>query len=280
MTYPHSQSLFVLLVILFISLKSKAQIDPLTGARVSLASTQNLLAAPPLPEFNTTKKRYSLQVSSVTAKVDGTDTYPDLKGKFEGSAVGLGYSHKTDNKLGYYGMAVFNDIKGKIELAGQPNLESFKTSGYAISVGGSLRLTGDPTSSIFNAGVFAGPAIMNFKSTFMISTDKFTYDPNIVGGLFGMQFMLRFGKTQFRPYALYFKEFSDECKPIPEGGNPLSGTSFCGDGSARVEMPATFTGFGLILGYEKFQLNVYSNMRNDSSFDDITLQHISLGYSF
>ena len=269
-------------------------LDPLTGVRVSLASTQALLAVPPLPSLET-EGRSTFSVSgsylkASTAVVLDETLYYD--GKFEGAAFGIGYTSRSFGRLNYFWMLVANHLSGSIDVNQADGttlgtLKDISTQGYSGAGGASYRFIGD-NKSPFAAGFFFGPAFMYFKNEFKLQVQQsgvqaaevpvYSSSPLILGALGGLQLKLRLGNLLIIPYGLYVSELSEKCKSYSSTNNDTS--LDCEGTPGKINMPGSFAAFGLNLGYKAIRLNAYSSTSNDPTMKNIKVNQYQLSYAW
>jgi hypothetical protein len=268
---------------LLVSQPARALLDPQSGLRVSLAATQTLLSAPLLPSLGSKENPLQAQLSYIGVKMSGTDTEHqlDYSGDFTGGAVGFGYSSRVKEIFNFFLNAHYTELKGTAGTgpSAPSPLHQFTTSGGAAMTGIGARLIGEDDSALA-VGAFGGAGVMSFKSELAIDSATYNSTPFIYGPLGGAQVRLKLGSFSVRPYGFYFRELSPVCKQVtsPLGtvstGNPCPGTF------DKTKLDASFTAYGLILGYGSFSLNVYSKTLNSNALSDLAITHYSLSATF
>ncbi len=189
------------------ALQSQAALDPLVGTKVSLVATQAMLASPFLPSLSSTGTDINFSGSYILTKMEGGDSASSYNGRFSGYALGLGYSSGTKGYLGTFAIVNASSMDGEVHMgdgsgAAAGKLEGFKMMGYAAMGGGSLRIFGSKNSK-FALGVFAGPGLMYFDSSFKVTTNSYSSNPLIYGGFGGAQVKIILGDFMFNPGALW-----------------------------------------------------------------------------
>jgi hypothetical protein len=272
----------IYLFLLLIALPASANLDPFSGARVSLVATQTLLTAPPLPKLDATKGNLTVQGSYIAATAEGRDTVTrnDYSGKFTGGDLGFGYSTPADKGIGYFATGIISKLSGEAQTTATDALvHEFMTTGYATTFGMSKRLIGRD-DSVFILGVFGGPALMYFQSALTIDGTTYKSSPLMYGMQLGAQIKIRIGKWSFTPYALYMQELSGKCKTIVSSDGTVDSSESCGGDTFSQEINASFSAYGIVIGTKDLQLNVYSKLMNHPLLSDISVLNLGLSYSF
>ena len=271
--------------------------DPGTATRVSLALTQDMLAAPPLPSLESSgRPEVMVQASAVGARNSG-EVYGstgihvyDYIGAFNGSSYGLGFSTPSYGRFGFFLLALSNQVDGSMDTY-QANrkyiitIENITTRGYAGAAGVSYRLIGEAKSP-FAVGIFLGPGYMKFENEYEgcqtgVGCQKYSTKPEFYGAYGGLQMKYRWNKAQVIPYVLHFRDTSDSCKKYTT--KVIYSNSYCDADSSRLyymTMNGSFTGYGLILGYGNFKLNVYSKATRDEDTSAVKTSSYTLSYGF
>ena len=259
---------------------ARAALDPLTGARVSLASTQQLLASPFLPNLKSDRGHIGVQASYLGAQLRGIDQDALYNGDFSGYGVGINYSTALARDLGYFLTGVYSKSEGSAAFASavNPAQHRFSTSGTVVNVGANLRLLGrDESASI--VGVFGGPALMQFDSELRIGQELYTSSPLIYGVTVGAQWRVWAGNFVFNPYGLRFQAFTDACTGVSTVG-VVSFPDHCPGDNTKVALMPSFSAYGLVFGYRRLEANVYAKLINSSVTPDIKVFTLGLSYTF
>ncbi len=295
---PHIRAGWAVLVIALSFSKAFAT-SPTFGAEMSIAISQQLLAAPPLPSLEDPKHMISPQFGFVNASAEGefpTDTGGQFRfdGATKGNTAGLSVTFPASNQLAYYLFAVGTQVTGEVTCF-QDGVQSYaiqniKSQSLAVAAGASYRALGTATSAAA-LGLFAGPYYLTTHSTsdFVPSaeigggaTEGFTFNPTFAGALFGTQVSFRMGSLTINPYALAALDFGDECKDI-SSDNPNSSwisAMTCNGSAGKVIAHSSFVGYGLFAGYRSFRVNVYSKADAVNPLIKVTSYSASLGYSW
>ncbi len=226
---PRAQAIFKILALLFVfsfePAFANSGFDVLTAARVSLSSTQSLLAAPPLPSLETNEKFViSVQGGYVSGHAEGDDystRQSAYRGNFYGESFGLGLTSSSYKNLSYFGMLVGNTLGGELSGTSTDGKQiswwrNMSTQGVDAMAGAQYRIYGERRSP-FVLGIFAGPVWISLKSSFqpeyvnpssgaVTLGDKYHADPTMYGVMAGVQGKIRLNSFLFSPYGMYLQE--------------------------------------------------------------------------
>jgi hypothetical protein len=285
----------VILSSLFLSVPAWAGIDPSTAARLSVASAENLLAAPPLPNLEGKDKTiYTPLIGYSISKIKGVEPYrPPVAGySYDGGASGpvgaLGVTFPHYGRLSGFALVFANSFSGKIDAdfgTDLFHLKDIKANVFGAVAAVNFRVLGD-ASSRYAVGLFSGPGYMRSSSSFVAEIDApgagagstYAMTTNIYGIYSGLQAKARWGNILFNPYVLYFADLSNKCRKFSEGTINSDPSSECTDNSIATR--ASFSAYGFVVGYGKFSLNIYSHTISGDEYRDITSQTYSLSYAF
>jgi len=257
-------------------------LDPVFGVKVSIVAMQGLLASLPPPSLEKGGFAVPVQGTYLTGKatgpMPGIGTY---NATFKGNGYTAGLTSGEVYDFRFFVMAMANSMNGSVDI--NPTTSSFalthldnvKTSGQAVIAGLGYRLIGGDKSP-FALGLFGGGAAFKFNSQFSIPGGygfESTYEsnPTIAGPLAGLQFDVKLGPIFINPYGFFFSDQS-KCKAYDSPTNPTS------DGCLTTS--ASFTAFGLNVGYKSLRLNAYSMVRNSQDLDSVKINAYSLSYTF
>ena len=291
-------NLLFLVVSIFVQSWALAQSwDPGTATRVSLASTQDMLAAPPLPSLETSgRPEVTVQASAIGGRNSGEvwgstgiHNY-DYVGAFNGNAYGLGISTPSYGRFGFFAFGLTNRLEGQMDtyqgrLLHDISIRDISTRGSAWAAGVSYRFIGEGGKTPFAVGAFLGPAAMKFDNEFdwcqSQGCNRYKTAPEFSGIYGGLQIKWRWQKFLAIPYVLHFRDTSDSCKKYDT--KVIYRVSYCDDDPSRMyymTMKGTFTGYGLILGYGDLKFNVYSKATRDEDTSNVKTSSYSLSYGF
>ncbi len=293
-----------LIFILCGRVEAKTALDPLIGMRVSLLASQTLLGTPPLPSMRYDRSHVTIQGSylSVSAKEQqnataNSEDFTEIhyNGVFKGGALGLGYTSKAANGVGYFVFGVANYLSGDLDIyspgssSASGHLKDMKNLGASMAAGLNWSIWNSSKIVPMSLGFLLGPTASYFNSTFHITTDSantnYNYEthPTLIGGLVGLQSGMSLGDIFINPYALYYSDSSDHCKPYDTdnptdaGGDP---TSSCGNRGRFVELNGSFSAYGVNLSFKRLTLNVYSYVPKSSAMSSLDITSYQLVYSF
>ena len=107
--------------------KTHAALDPLTGARVSLITTQTSIAAPFLPNLESKEAQVGTQIAYLKSKLKGRQDGAGYAGAFSGFGLGFNYSSALRGGFGWYLGALANQVGGraKLDLGRELSLDAF-----------------------------------------------------------------------------------------------------------------------------------------------------------
>ncbi len=273
---------------------SAGTFDVLTGARVSLASTQSILAAPPLPSLESnTGLILVFQGGYLSGKVSEQNpmsSQSGFSGNFFGKGAGFGFSTRTFGKFSFFGLLVASQMDGEIRLVSTDltaitYFREVDIQSMAAVGGVSYRIIGEGRSP-FAAGIFVGPAWMSLKTKFHVDAPYISYispdyksEPKVTGAMVGLQLKWRVDHFLAVPYALYMGEISSHCKDFT---TPNSSDQWpaCDGSITKADLPASFGAYGINLGYRGFSFNVYSKVQNsNTAMQSIEVHQYQLSYS-
>ena len=267
------------ILIALLTLAAHAELDPLTGARVSMVGIQKLLAAPFLPNLEERHPRFGVQASYMTAKLGGQpENYDRYLGKFNGLSGGFGYSPKLKEGYGYFVNGMVMRMNGDVRVQGITQASSFSTTGVVALAGASARLIGREDGA-FLFGVFAGPSLMHISSSLGLGEGAVTSQPNLIGVTAGAQARLKFRKVMANPCVLTSQNVYGACVRINAPGG-IDVPKGCSGTSNSIALRPSFTAFGLVVGYGDFALNIMSQLINDVELVDVAAQNYAISYSF
>ncbi len=283
------------LIILFGAAAAEASsIDVLTGARVSISSTQSILGAPPLPSLESnTGLVFIFQGGYLTGKaIDSSNGGASgYSGNFYGKAAGIGFSSRTFGNFSFFGLFVASQMDGEIAVTSSDGtsityFREMKVQSMAAVAGISYRFIGEGRSP-FAAGVFVGPTWMSLKSRFHVDAPYISYispdytaEPKVTGVMAGLQLKWRLNHYLIAPYALYMGEVSNHCKGFSTP-NPADQWPACEGDPYSADLPASFSAYGINLGYRGFSFNAFSQTQNANSaaMKAIEVHQYQLSYS-
>lgn len=294
--------LYLIVLKLLSSPVAHAEVSPTIGAQISVAAAQELLASPPLPSLeNGGSKSIAPQAGYMVANTSGHEdgetigsvTIPgyDYKGKIEGGSAGVGFTSPPNGRIGWFGLMIGSYMKGDITInddtAGTARLKDITSKVLAGAAGISVRVLGE-SKSMFAVGLFAGPAFMKVESSFTVVNtginDRYKLNPLMYGPYGGLQAKLRLGNFLINPYVLYFDDLKRKCKKFDEMPNnqnlQCESETNAEKRGGGTDLDATFTAYGVFLGYKRLRLNVYSNALRAKEFDEIDMTTYSLSYAF
>lgn len=252
-----------------LSLASEAHAQsPKLAADFAVAITQSLMAAPPLPTLDRSRRVISPQGGTVEASVKPMQTSwgeTRFDKGVEGYSYGLGLIWPLSEDFSLYTFGMGSEASGETTATRNGSVDytvrDIKTRSLVGAGGVNYRFMGTD-SSILAWGVFLGGAYMKVYSESRADngniTTPYTFNPSYSGLYQGLQLMIRVGPLRINPYALYFANFGESCQSLYSAGVPTV-DSMCDGETGKVETHASFKGYGLNLGIKSLLVTVYSN---------------------
>ena len=242
--------------------------SPKLAADFSVAIAQSLMAAPPLPTLDRSRRVVSPQAGTVKAsviKMSNAMGDIDFDKGVDGYSYGLGVVVPLAEEWSLFGFGMGSDASGETEAKQNGSalyaVREIKTRALVGAGGLNYRFWGDD-SSILAWGIFAGGAYMRIDSDSMAENGNirtpYRFDPTYTGLYQGLQLMIRIGPLRINPYGLYFANFGESCQNIYSNGSAALDVT-CRGQAGKVETHATFKGYGLNLGIKSLLVTVYSN---------------------
>ena len=284
------QSVLVAALAILSIQSSGASLDPLVGARVSVASMQSILAAPPLPNFEKSDMTtVTFQEGYVTGQLLNLESSQLYYGNLYGSSTGVGFTSPSFGAFSAFAMVATSKLTGTIYGLSSDHtqewwLRNLTTTTTAFTAGLAVRLIGDNTSP-FAAGIFVGPTFMNMASRFHFDVPSISFlskdyvsEPHSQGVTVGAIVKLRVHNVMVMPYGLSLIETTDKCKSFT---TPNSGDVWpaCNGDDRKASLPVSFNAVGVNVGYRDFQTNVYLKVNRDSSLANTRVVQYQLSYA-
>lgn len=263
--------------------------SPKLAADFSVAISQSLLSAPPLPSLDRHERALIPQGGVVSASVktissDAGETTFD-KG-VDGYSYGLGLVLPANDAVSFYLFAMGSEATGETQASrnGMPlySVRDIRTRSYAGAGGLSYRFWGSD-ESVMALGLFAGGAYLKIESESLAQSGniwaKYYFDPGYYGLYQGLQLMIRLGPVRINPYVLYFANLEKSCQRLTADGVPSMDTT-CDGETGKVETHATFKGYGLNFGFKSLLVTVYSNAILTNETIKVDKLSATWGFSF
>lgn len=268
------------------------------GLQASNYLNSLLVASPPLPMLvmKTGTSRYSIQPGYIEGKLDALDPSTSTsrtRGQVFGGGGAFGFNHAYTDSVGVYVLAFGNKAGGEFSVVQETgcsptcirtDMRDIASSFIAAGVGINWTFIGGAPTSVFSAGLFAGPAMtMVNMSQKVVRTDGATVtddfemklSPSFVTALFGLQMGFRVGDwVTINPYLMANWVFNDQCQTYEVTKVNVAGslagrsTSTCGGSSNgspattthQIEMKGDVSAIGVNVGLSKIgaALNLYS----------------------
>lgn len=145
--------------------------------------------------------------------------------------------------------------------------------GYALGYGWSSALRG-------SIGKYITVMVNDVTGTAAIKPNGPSFEFNTSGRALAAGYSLRMMGRDTHRYGIYMTELSKTCKKVTTATGTVPASPDCPIDSDASPADASFAAFGVELGWEHFVFNVFTQMVNDTTYDDLKIYNFTLNFSF